>query len=149
VAKGPLQGPEPASPVSVRVVSLEQQIDVHLHIPADRVAAARQLHLPLESELATVEARVELQSRDLAEGARSWWRVVTAGGDRARDASDRELAVDLCPAVVDEANETGAAAAAFGDTASIISGGLACITGALVLFALLPGFRGQRADTAS
>jgi hypothetical protein len=45
--------------------------------------------------------------------------------------------------------ETGAAAAAFGDTASIISGGLACITGALVLFALLPGFRGQRADTAS
>jgi hypothetical protein len=29
---------------------------------------------------------------------------VTAGGDRARDAPDRELAVDLCPAVVGEAN---------------------------------------------
>jgi hypothetical protein len=92
------------SPFSICVLSLEQQIDVHLHLPADRVATARQLHLPLEAELAAVEARAELQSRDLAEGGQSRWGVVTAGGDRARDAPDRELAVDLCPAVVGEAN---------------------------------------------
>jgi hypothetical protein len=53
----------------VRIVSLEQQVDVHRHLPADRVATAGQLHLPLESEVAAVEARVELQSRDLAEAA--------------------------------------------------------------------------------
>jgi hypothetical protein len=58
------------SPFGICVLSHEQQIDVHLHIPADRVATARQLHLPLESELAAVEARLELQSRDLAEGGR-------------------------------------------------------------------------------
>ena len=92
------------SPFSICVLSLEQQIDVHLHIPADRVATARQLHLPLESERAAVEARLELEPRDLAEAARSRWGVVTAGGDRARNAPDRELAVDLCLAVVGEAN---------------------------------------------
>ena len=44
------------------VLSREQQIDAHLHIPADRVATARELHLPVESELAAVEGRPELQS---------------------------------------------------------------------------------------
>lgn len=43
--------------------------------------------------------------------------------------------------------EAGAAAAAFGDTTSVISGGLVCITSALLLRALLPGFRRQRAET--
>jgi hypothetical protein len=40
--------------------------------------------------------------------------------------------------------ESGAVAAAFGDTASVVSGGLACIAGALLLARLLPGFRKQR-----
>jgi MFS family permease len=37
--------------------------------------------------------------------------------------------------------EAGVAAAAFGTTASVISGGLACVAGALALARLLPGFR--------
>ena len=41
--------------------------------------------------------------------------------------------------------EAGAVAAAFGDTTSVVSGGLACIAGALILARLLPGFRRQRA----
>ena len=40
--------------------------------------------------------------------------------------------------------ESGAVAAAFGDTVSVVSGGLACIAGALVLARVLPGFRRQR-----
>ena len=40
--------------------------------------------------------------------------------------------------------ESGAVAAAFGDTVSVVSGGLACIGGALLLARLLPGFRHQR-----
>ena len=40
--------------------------------------------------------------------------------------------------------ESGAVAAAFGDTVSVVSGGLACIAGALLLARLLPGFRKQR-----
>src|SRR6266545_1330669 len=90
------------SPFSICVLAHEQQIDVHLDIPAHRVATARQLHLPIESELAAVEARLHLQSRDLAEAARSRWGVVTAGGDRARDAPDRELAVQCHQAVAVE-----------------------------------------------
>jgi len=39
--------------------------------------------------------------------------------------------------------EAGAVADAFGTTASVISGGLACIAGALVIARLLPGFRHQ------
>src|SRR5580698_3438560 len=39
--------------------------------------------------------------------------------------------------------ESGAVAAAFGDTVSVVSGGLACIAGALALARLLPGFRKQ------
>jgi MFS family permease len=35
-------------------------------------------------------------------------------------------------------------AAAFGETVSVVSGGLACIAGALLLARLLPGFRKQR-----
>jgi MFS family permease len=41
--------------------------------------------------------------------------------------------------------ESGAVATAFGDTASVVSGGLACIAGALLVARLLPGFRRQRA----
>jgi MFS family permease len=41
--------------------------------------------------------------------------------------------------------ESGAVAAAFGDTTSVVSGGLACIVGALLLAKALPGFRHQRA----
>jgi MFS family permease len=44
--------------------------------------------------------------------------------------------------------ESGAVAAAFGDTVSVVSGGLACIAGALVLARLLPGFRHQRIPEA-
>src|SRR6266849_8170821 len=40
--------------------------------------------------------------------------------------------------------ESGAVAAGFGDTVSVVSGGLACIAGALLLARLLPGFRCQR-----
>jgi MFS family permease len=40
--------------------------------------------------------------------------------------------------------EAGAVATAFGDTFSVVSGGLACIAGALVLARALPGFRRQR-----
>jgi predicted MFS family arabinose efflux permease len=40
--------------------------------------------------------------------------------------------------------EAGAVAAAFGDTVSVVSGGLACVAGALVLARLLPGFRQQQ-----
>jgi MFS family permease len=40
--------------------------------------------------------------------------------------------------------ESGAVAAAFGDTVSVVSGGLACVLGAVVLARLLPGFRQQR-----
>ncbi|HLJ99463.1 MAG TPA: MFS transporter [Streptosporangiaceae bacterium] len=41
--------------------------------------------------------------------------------------------------------ESGAVAAAFGDTTSVVSGGLACIVGALLLARALPGFRRQSA----
>ena len=42
--------------------------------------------------------------------------------------------------------EAGALAAAFGDTASVVFGGLACMDGALLLAGLLPAFRRQRAE---
>jgi hypothetical protein len=45
--------------------------------------------------------------------------------------------------------EAGTVAAAFGDTVSVVSGGLACIAGALVLARLLPGFRKQRTPERS
>ncbi|MGD0069795.1 MAG: MFS transporter, partial [Streptosporangiaceae bacterium] len=44
--------------------------------------------------------------------------------------------------------EAGAVATGFGDTFSVVSGGLACIVGALVLARLLPGFRRQRIAAA-
>jgi MFS family permease len=40
--------------------------------------------------------------------------------------------------------EAGAAATAFGDTAAVVSGGLACVVGAALIARLLPGFRRQR-----
>jgi MFS family permease len=40
--------------------------------------------------------------------------------------------------------EAGAVANAFGDTASVVSGGLACVAGALVCAWALPGFTRQR-----
>jgi hypothetical protein len=40
--------------------------------------------------------------------------------------------------------EAGAVANAFGVAASVVSGGLACIVGALLVARLLPGFRNQR-----
>ena len=40
--------------------------------------------------------------------------------------------------------EAGAVATAFGDTFSVVSGGLACIVGAVLLARTLPGFRRQR-----
>jgi Transmembrane secretion effector len=42
--------------------------------------------------------------------------------------------------------EAGAVATAFGNTVSVVSGGLACIVGALLLARVLPGFRRQRMD---
>jgi predicted MFS family arabinose efflux permease len=42
--------------------------------------------------------------------------------------------------------ESGAVAAGFGDMVSVVSGGLACIAGALLLARLMPGFRRQRAS---
>ena len=42
--------------------------------------------------------------------------------------------------------EAGAVAAGFGNTVSVVSGGLACIAGALLLARALPGFRRQRLD---
>lgn len=42
--------------------------------------------------------------------------------------------------------EAGAVAAAFGDTTSVVSGGLACVASALLLLALLPGFRRQHVN---
>jgi hypothetical protein len=41
--------------------------------------------------------------------------------------------------------ETGAVAAAFTPLTSVVSGGLACIAGALILARLLPAFRRQTA----
>jgi sugar (pentulose or hexulose) kinase len=41
--------------------------------------------------------------------------------------------------------ESGAVAAAFGTTVSVVSGGLACIGGALILARLLPAFTHQKA----
>jgi hypothetical protein len=40
--------------------------------------------------------------------------------------------------------ESGAVATAFGATTSVVSGGLACIAGALLLARLLPAFSGQK-----
>jgi MFS family permease len=42
--------------------------------------------------------------------------------------------------------EAGAVATAFGDTASVISGGLACIVGAFAVARALPGFTGLRSE---
>jgi predicted MFS family arabinose efflux permease len=42
--------------------------------------------------------------------------------------------------------EAGAVATAFGNTVSVVSGGLGCIAGALLLARALPGFRRQRMD---
>jgi hypothetical protein len=43
--------------------------------------------------------------------------------------------------------EAGAVAAAFGDTFSVVSGGLSCVAGAIVIACLLPGFRRQHSTT--
>lgn len=43
--------------------------------------------------------------------------------------------------------EAGAMATAFGDTVSVVSGGLACVAGALLLARLLPGFRSDARAT--
>jgi hypothetical protein len=56
--------------------------------------------------------------------------AVVAGGPRIGDA------------------ESGAVATAFGTTVSVVSGGLACIAGALALARLLPAFTRQRAAAA-
>ena len=40
--------------------------------------------------------------------------------------------------------EAGVVATAFGDTVSVVSGGLACVAGALLVARSLPGFRYQR-----
>src|SRR5215468_2372934 len=45
--------------------------------------------------------------------------------------------------------EAGAVATAFGNAVSVVSGGLTCVAGALVLARLLPGFRHQRVDLAA
>ena len=45
--------------------------------------------------------------------------------------------------------EAGVVATAFGETVSVVSGGLACVAGALLLARLLPGFRRQRSDMAA
>jgi len=45
--------------------------------------------------------------------------------------------------------ESGVVATAFGDTFSVVSGGLACIAGALVLARLMPGFRRLRISASS
>jgi MFS family permease len=42
--------------------------------------------------------------------------------------------------------EAGAVAAAFGEAVSVVSGGLACVVGALVVARLLPGFRHQQTE---
>jgi len=42
--------------------------------------------------------------------------------------------------------EAGAVATAFGDTFAVVSGGVACIAGALVVARLLPAFRHQETD---
>jgi MFS family permease len=42
--------------------------------------------------------------------------------------------------------ESGAVATAFGDTASVVSGGLACIIGAFAVARALPGFTGLRSE---
>jgi hypothetical protein len=44
--------------------------------------------------------------------------------------------------------ESGVVAAALGNVASVISGGVGCVAGALLLARLLPGFRRLRLDTA-
>jgi len=44
--------------------------------------------------------------------------------------------------------ESGAVAAAFGPVTSVVSGGLACIGGALLLARLLPAFRRQKMSAA-
>jgi len=60
----------------------------------------------------------------------------------------RRLLIDLSPLRRSRIGdlEAGAVATAFGNTVSVVSGGLACIAGALVLARLLPGFRRQRMD---
>ena len=40
-------------------------------------------------------------------------------------------------------------ATAFGDTVSVVSGGLACVVGALVVARLLPGFRHERSTVGT
>ena len=42
--------------------------------------------------------------------------------------------------------EAGVVATVFGDTVSVVSGGLLCVAGALLVGRLLPGFREQRSD---
>jgi MFS family permease len=45
--------------------------------------------------------------------------------------------------------ESGAVATAFGNVASVISGGVGCVVGAVLLARLLPGFRRLRLETAA
>jgi predicted MFS family arabinose efflux permease len=45
--------------------------------------------------------------------------------------------------------EAGVVATGFGDSTSVISGGLACVVGAVLLARLLPGFRRQKTTTPS
>jgi hypothetical protein len=45
--------------------------------------------------------------------------------------------------------EAGAMAAGFGNTVSVVSGGLGCVAGALVIAQLMPGFRRQRSTSVT
>lgn len=45
--------------------------------------------------------------------------------------------------------EAGAMAAGFGDTVSVVSGGLGCVAGALVIAQLMPGFHRQRSTSVT
>jgi hypothetical protein len=74
------------------------------HIKGARGSPPKRLWCSASARVSPSLRAVARQSRDLAEAAQSRRGVVTAGGDRTRAGPDRQLAVDLCPAVVGEAN---------------------------------------------
>ena len=63
---------------------------------------------------------------------------------RKQNGNDRGRNGEWVSRVRRQGLEAGAVAAAFGDTVSVVSGGLAGIVGALILARLLPGFRRQQ-----
>src|SRR5256885_10601417 len=86
----------------------QRRVDGQRHVVGERGPAGRELHLPLDAEVAPVDHGLELEARTYSAGP--WTRLGPGAGhdDRACDPGHRELAVDADGAVFGELDLRGA-----------------------------------------